>query len=121
MKNIYLIFSFTGTFFSTFLRFMSGEKYIHGSLSFDKDLKEVYSFGRHNPRWAFPCGFSQEDLNRVAKVFKRADCQVYVFPLSNEEYNRLKEEVKFLKKPASSVARRLVITISLPSSHKRKS
>ena len=78
MKNIYLIFSFTGTFFSTFLRFMSGEKYIHVSLSFDKDLKEVYSFGRHNPRWAFPCGFSQEDLNRV---------------LTNEEYNRLKEEV----------------------------
>lgn len=93
MKNIYLIFSFTGTFFSTFLRFMSGEKYIHVSLSFDEDLKEVYSFGRHNPRWAFPCGFSQEDLNRVVKVFKRADCQVYVLPLTNEEYKRLKKEV----------------------------
>lgn len=93
MKNIYLIFSFTGTFFSTFLRFMSGEKYIHVSLSFDENLTEVYSFGRYNPRWAFPCGFSQEDFNRVVKVFKRADCQVYVLPLTNEEYKKLKKEV----------------------------
>ena len=72
---------------------MSVEKYIHVSLSFDEDLKEVYSFGRHNPRWAFPCGFSQEDLNRVTKVFKNVVCQVYALPLTNEEYKKLKKEV----------------------------
>lgn len=93
MKNVYLIFSFTGTYFSTFLSIMSGEKYIHVSLAFDEELKEVYSFGRHNPRWAFPCGFSEENFNRITKVFKKAVCQVYVLPLTNKEYKKLKNEV----------------------------
>ena len=93
MKNVYIIFSFTGTYFSTFLKFMSGEKYIHVSLAFDKELKEVYSFGRHNPRWAFPCGFSEENFERVTKVFKRAICQVYTMPLTQKEYDKLKKEV----------------------------
>lgn len=93
MKNVYVIFSFTGTYFSTFLRFMSKEKYIHVSLALDENLKEVYSFGRHNPRWAFPCGFSEEDFDHVTKVFKKTICQIYKLPLTKNEYKQLKKEI----------------------------
>lgn len=94
MKNAYLIFSFTGTYFSRFLKFMSKEKYIHVSISFDENLKEVYSFGRHNPRWAFPCGFVLEDMNLVTNVFKNATCQIYRLPLTKNEYKSLRKEIK---------------------------
>lgn len=94
MKNIYIIFSYTGTYFSTFLRFMSGEKYIHVSISFDENLKEVYSFGRRNPRWMFPCGFVMEDMKLVTKFFKGAICKIYKLPVTNKEYRQLRKEIK---------------------------
>jgi len=94
MKNVYIIFSFTGTYFSTFLRLMSGEKYIHVSLSFDDNLKEVYSFGRKKPRWMFPCGFVMEDMRTLSNIFKHAVCQIYALPLTKNEYRQLRKELK---------------------------
>lgn len=94
MEKIYIIFSFTGTYFSRFLYFMSGEKYIHVSLSFDESLKEVYSFGRKNPRWALPSGFVKENMNNVTKIFKNTVFKMYELPLEQHKYKNLKKELK---------------------------
>ena len=94
MRSVYLIFSFTGTYFSTFLSFISGEKYIHVSLAFDEKLKEVYSFGRKHPRWMFPCGFAVEDMSLITKCFENALCQIYELPLTKKEYRHLRKELK---------------------------
>ena len=105
MKNVYLIFSFTGTYFSTFLKFMSGEKYIHVSLAFDKDLKEVYSFGRHNPRWAFPCGFSEENARCALRplvtgnaeaVMDMGAAKALTGPVSRGDYETVEKHMKVL-------------------------
>lgn len=98
MKDIYLIFSYTGTYFSTFLRFMTREKYVHVSIAFDKDLEKVYSFGRKNPKWIYPNGFVREDMNLIVNFFKNADCQIYSLPITKKQYYDLKKEIeKYMK------------------------
>lgn len=94
MKNVYIIFSYTGTYFSTFLSFMSGERYIHVSIAFDEKLKEVYSFGRKNPKWALPSGFVMEDMKKLTNYFKKAVCKIYVLPLTKKQYQQLRKELK---------------------------
>ena len=97
MKNIYIIFSYTGTYFSTFLRLVSGEKYIHVSISLDENLKYVYSFGRKNPKWMFPSGFVMENMSLISSFFKDAICQIYRLPLTKKELLRLRKEIKKYK------------------------
>lgn len=94
MKKIYIIFSFSGTYFSRFLKFMSGEKYIHVSIALDDSLKEVYSFGRRNPKWMFPCGFVMEDMKLLTSFFKKAVCKMYELPITKKEYNQFRKELK---------------------------
>jgi len=94
VKNVYIMFSFTGTYFSRSLCMMSGEKYIHVSIAFDENLKEVYSFGRKNPRWMFPCGFVMEDMNLISSFFKNAVFKMYELPLTKKEYKNLRKELK---------------------------
>lgn len=94
MKKIYIIFSYTGTYFSTFLRMMSGEKYIHVSISLDDKLKNVYSFGRKNPKWMFPSGFVMEDMKLITSFFEGATCQIYELPVRLVDLVHLRRELK---------------------------
>lgn len=94
MKDIYIIFSYTGTYFSTFLRLFSGEKYIHVSISLDQDLYRVYSFGRKNPKWMFPSGFVMENMELITSFFENAICRIYKMQITRKEYHRLKKELK---------------------------
>ena len=88
------MFSFTGTYFSRFLSLMSGEKYIHVSITFNENLKEVYSFGRKHPRWAFPNGFVIEDMKNVTDVFSNAVFKMYKLSLTKSEHESLLKELK---------------------------
>ncbi len=97
MKNIYIIFSYTGTYFSTFLKYILGEKYVHVSISIDENLKEVYSFGRKNPKRMFPCGFVKEDMKLITSFFQGAICQIYELPITRKEYHQLRRELKKYK------------------------
>ena len=93
-KNIYLIFSYNGTIFSTVLQKFSRTKYIHVSIGIDDNLKEVYSFGRKFPEWMFPSGFTVEDFDLVTKIFKNSICQIYKLEISNSDYKKLVSELK---------------------------
>ena len=49
MKQIYFVITNTGTILSKIvIKFMKDE-YSHASISLDKKLKQMYSFGRLNP------------------------------------------------------------------------
>ena len=50
MKNtVYIVISQTGTALSRVLKFITGAKYNHASISLVPDLSKMYSFGRVNP------------------------------------------------------------------------
>ena len=69
MKKIYIVMTQTGTLLSRVIKIYSGCKYAHVSLSLDKNLDEMYSFGRLNPYNPFWGGFIHERVN--SGTFKR--------------------------------------------------
>lgn len=98
-KYIYLVFSKTGTLFSRTLNIFSETEYLHASISFDKSLNKMYSFGRINPNNPFCAGLVEENLfGGVYKKFKDSKCMIYRVKVTNEQYFSLKRDVKsFLK------------------------
>ncbi len=46
MKEIYIVLTQTGTFFSRSIKFITKEEFNHSSISFNQDLDVLYSFGR---------------------------------------------------------------------------
>ena len=94
-KKIYIVLSFTGTLFATFIRIVTGKEYSHSSISLDKDLNEMYSFGRLNPYNPFIGGFVHEGLyHGTFNRFKKTKAKILEIDVSEEEYNKLKDEIK---------------------------
>ena len=46
-KTVYIVISQTGTALSRILKFITGAKYNHASISLEPDLSTMYSFGRN--------------------------------------------------------------------------
>ena len=69
MEKAYIVLTNTGTALSRLVRFYSRDEYAHVSLSLDKGLRHMYSFGRLNPKNPFIGGFVHEAVNK--RTFKR--------------------------------------------------
>ncbi len=92
-KKVYIIMSYTGSIFSKFLRIVLKNKFVHVSIGLDKQLQNVYSFGRKRPRTMFPGGFVKEDINKISHIFKNAECQIFELEITEEQYKILKREI----------------------------
>ena len=73
MKEIYIVLTHTGTVLSRIIKDYTQDEFSHVSISLDKELKEMYSFGRLNPYNPFWGGFVQEGIN--FGTFKRLEKQ----------------------------------------------
>lgn len=93
-KKIYIIMSYTGSIFSKFLRIILKNKFVHVSIGLDKELQNVYSFGRKRPRTMLPGGFVKEDMNKISHIFKKAECQIFELEITEKQYEILKKEIK---------------------------
>lgn len=98
-KNIYLVFSNTGTILAKCINYYTKDKYVHVSLSLDESFEKMYSFGRIYPRNPFIGGLVEENLkDGVYKNFQNSECIIYRVQVSNEQYVLLKKELDlFLK------------------------
>lgn len=98
-KNIYLVFSNTGTILAKCINYYTKDKYVHVSLSLDESFEKMYSFGRIYPRNPFIGGLVEENLkDGVYKNFQNSECIIYRVQVSNEQYILLKKELDlFLK------------------------
>lgn len=95
MKQIYIVITLTGTILSTIIKTATKSTYTHSSIALDKELKELYSFGRVNPYNAFKGGFVQEGINiGTFKRFKNTKTEIYVLDVSDEQYNKIKKIIK---------------------------
>lgn len=97
VKKIYIILSYTGTYFSNFLKFILKEKYVHVSIGID-NLDNIYSFGRKKPNRMFPCGFVKEDLKSISSTFENSICQVYELKIKQREYRLLLKAIDKFKR-----------------------
>lgn len=63
MRDVYVILSRSQTMFAKAIRLFTRKYYNHASIAFDESLEPFYSFGRRNPRLAFPAGFIVEGVH----------------------------------------------------------
>lgn len=90
MKKIYIILTYTGTILSKIVRIYTRKEYSHVSISLDKDLTKMYSFGRLNPYNPFVGGFVQEGIDRgTFKRFKKTKTKIYSLEIPQEKYEKI--------------------------------
>lgn len=98
-KQIYIIISQTGTILSRIIKRATGEEYCHASISLNKNLRRMYSFGRVNPYNPFIGGFVMESpLFGTFKRFKNTKAVVLAVDISEEQYNQIESMISSMWK-----------------------
>ena len=98
-KKIYIILTFTGTILSRLIRLWTKDEYCHVSIALDKDLNDIYSFGRINPYNPFIGGFIKEGIDiGTFKRFRNTKTAIYSLDVSNLQYRRVVKKIKHFKK-----------------------
>jgi len=95
-KYIYVLLTDTGTWFTRLIKLATRAPLNHTSISFDRGLHEVYSFGRKNPGNPFIGGFVKEDMS--GKLFYGAACAVYRCPVDNQTYEQMRQYIDRIEK-----------------------
>lgn len=95
MKRVYIVLSFTGTWLSRVVRIYTRKQYSHVSISLDKDLKQMYSFGRVNVNNPFYGGFVHEVQKQgVFKKFYNTESYIFSIDVNEQQYKKLKKCIK---------------------------
>ena len=93
-NKIYIVISYTGTLMSNVVRIWTRKKYSHTSISLDKNLEQMYSFGRVNPYYPFIGSFVHESPKwGTFKRFKNTKCLIISVDVTNEQYSKAKAEI----------------------------
>lgn len=99
MKSIYLLLSNTGTLTNQAIKAVTSAPYNHASLSLDKNMKRLYSFGRRKPTNPFWGGFVQEDfVQGTFSWYPYATCAVYQLKLFKRKFQKLERLLKTFAK-----------------------
>lgn len=98
MKKIYIALMHTGTTLSNIIKLYTKDEFSHVSISLDRELTEMYSFGRlyaYNPFWG---SFVHEELNKgIYKRFKKTKTQIYSLQVTDEQYEKIKNVILYFK------------------------
>ena len=90
MKKVYIVLTYTGTILSKLVRGYTNDDYAHVSIALDKELKEMYSFGRLNPYIPFIGGFVHESINKgTFKRFYRTKTKIYSLEVNEEQFEKI--------------------------------
>lgn len=94
MKKIYIVLTHTGTMLSRIIKKYTKDEFSHCSIALDRELKEMYSFGRLNPYNAFWGGFVHEYIDKgTFKRFFRTVARVYSLEVTDEQYDAIKNKI----------------------------
>ena len=98
-KKIYIVLTHTGTFLSRIIKSYTKKEFSHVSISLDKDLNEMYSFGRLNPYNPVNAGFVHEEIDvGTFKRFKNTKAEVYSLDVTIKQYKKIVNLIKNFKK-----------------------
>ncbi len=95
-KKLYILISNTGSFPSRFLHFFTKDKYTHSSIAFDRELNEMYSFGRKHPYMAFWGGFIKEhySIGTFKRFFNRTKIAVIELIILADTYSQIQSQLR---------------------------
>lgn len=99
MEKIYIILTHTGTNLSKLIKNYTKDEFSHVSIALDRELKQMYSFGRlhpYNPIWA---GFVHEYIDDgTFKRFYLTKTKVYELSITKEQYDVIKNTIQQIEK-----------------------
>lgn len=94
LYKIYILLSDTGTLLNKTIKAYTKAPYNHVSLSLDKELIEMYSFGRKTPRNPINAGFVREDiLEGTYKYFPNTTCILYEIVVTKKQLGLIRREL----------------------------
>ncbi|MGD9569547.1 MAG: hypothetical protein AB7V48_14750 [Sedimentibacter sp.] len=92
MKSIYVILTRTNTILSRIINIVTNDKFTHASISLDKNLETMYSFGRRNVYNPFIGTFVIENFNEGVYGFHEyLHGQVIEIEVTNEQYESVEK------------------------------
>ena len=87
---LYIVLTRTSTVISKLIQLFTKDEYTHASISLDRDLKNMYSFGRkvhYNPVFG---GFTHEQINKgLYKIHKILPGVIIEIEVSKEQYEKI--------------------------------
>ncbi|MHA0857179.1 hypothetical protein [Paenibacillus sp. CMAA1364] len=89
--EVYVLLTDTGTLLTKTIKWFTKDPLNHASIAFDRELTQVYSFGRKNPSNPFFAGFVKEDMN--GDFFRDATCAVYSCKVTAQEYDNIRNQI----------------------------
>ncbi|RCW64234.1 hypothetical protein [Saliterribacillus persicus] len=96
---VYIMLSDTGTLFTTIIKRYTKAPYNHASLSFDPELKEMYSFGRKKPNNPLHGGFVKEDImTGTYSKYKDTSCVIYQLAVTERDLVKMHRILEFFIK-----------------------
>ncbi len=101
-KKIYIVLTHTGTFLSQIVKEYTKDEFSHISISLDRDLNEMYSFGRLTPYNPFWGGFVHEYVDKgTFKRFYNTRAKVYSLEISEDQYENIKNNIRQIQEKRS--------------------
>ncbi len=91
--------SHSGSVFSRLISAYTRGSYSHVSLALDKDLKQLYSFGRLRPYNPIIGGFVKEDIvNGTYRRFPKTRCMLYSLKVDELQYLKVEKNLERFKR-----------------------
>ena len=98
MKKIYIVLTYSGTYFSRFIKLFTRYNYTHVTISFDKNINTMYSFGRKVYNNPLIGGFVIEKKDSLFyKKYNRTKCIVLELDVNNYSYKKLNKLINKYK------------------------
>ena len=109
MKKIYITLTHTGTILSKIIRCYTKDEFSHVSISLDRELNQMYSFGRLRPYNPFFAGFVHERRNHgTFKRFKETETCIYSLEVKDKEYDIIARIINEMNKDSKKYKFNLV-------------
>lgn len=89
---LYIVLTRTNTVISRLIKFFTNDDYTHAALAFDKDLDEMYSFGRKTTRNPFVGHFKQEHLDEgIYKISRQLPGLILEIEVPQDRYEEARK------------------------------
>lgn len=90
MRKIYIVLTYTGTLLAKIVKLYTKKEYSHVSISLDRKLNHMYSFGRINSYIPFIGGFVKESpYFGTFKRFKKTKTIIYSMEVNEEQFQNV--------------------------------
>lgn len=115
---VYIVLSQTPTGFGRMIRKISKMEYNHASIAFDKELHDLYSFGRKQNQVPIVAGLVKEYPERFSlKENLLVNAKIYQIPVTRQQYIQGKKRIQQIENDKDEYLYNLFSVLLFPFMH----